>query len=48
MTAPYLHDGRYTTIKQLLDEGRHGLRGSRRDELTDQQLDDLVEFVLSL
>jgi cytochrome c peroxidase len=47
-TAPYLHDGRYTTIKQLLVEGRHGLPGKRGESLTEQELDDLVEFVLTL
>ncbi len=45
-TAPYLHDGRYLTIKELLLEGRHGLRGDLH--LSEQELDDLVEFVLSL
>ena len=47
-TAPYLHGGRYTSIRELLVEGRHGLRGSRHRDLTDQELADLVEFVLSL
>jgi YVTN family beta-propeller protein len=47
-TAPYLHDGRYTTIKQLLADGRHGLRGRRGDELSARDIDDLAEFVLSL
>jgi len=47
-TAPYLHDGRYATVKELLVEGKHGLRGSRSSELTEQDIDDLVEFVLSL
>jgi YVTN family beta-propeller protein len=47
-TAPYLHDGRYTTIKQLLVEGRHGLQGKRGDSLSEREMDDLVEFVLSL
>ena len=23
-TAPYLHDGRYATIKELFSKGRHG------------------------
>lgn len=45
-TAPYLHDGRYTTIRELLVEGRHGL--NRQLELTDDELDALTEFVLSL
>ena len=47
-TAPYLHDGRYTTMGQLLREGRHGLGGVGRDELSDRDLDDLIEFVNSL
>lgn len=43
-TAPYMHDGRYTTIEQLLTEGKHG----RAHELSAEQLADLVQFVLSL
>ncbi len=48
-TAPYLHDGRYVTIKQLLVEGKHG-GGKHGDleKLNEQQINDLVEFVLSL
>jgi YVTN family beta-propeller protein len=45
-TAPYLHDGRYLTVKELLLEGRHGLH--RDQHVSEQDLDDLVEFVLSL
>jgi mono/diheme cytochrome c family protein len=47
-TAPYLHDGRYTTIKQLIKEGKHGRKFGAVERLTDPQIDDLVEFVLSL
>jgi cytochrome c peroxidase len=47
-TAPYLHNGRYTTIKELLSEGRHGLRRGHSSGLSPQEIDDLVEFVLSL
>jgi cytochrome c peroxidase len=47
-TAPYLHDGRYTTVKELLVEGKHGLGRSRSDELSEQDINDLAEFVLSL
>lgn len=47
-TAPYLHDGRYLTVKDLLVEGKHGLRRIRDGELSEQDIDDLVEFVLSL
>lgn len=45
-TAPYLHDGRYPTIKELIVEGKHGLGPNR--ELSPSEIDDLVEFVLSL
>lgn len=47
-TAPYLHDGRYTTIRELLTEGGHGLGGGQVADLSDQEIHDLVEFVLSL
>ena len=43
-TSPYLHDGRYATIEQLLTEGKHG----RADKLSDKEIADLVQFVLSL
>jgi YVTN family beta-propeller protein len=47
-TAPYLHDGHYLTIKELLKEGGHSRSGGNVEGLSDQQIDDLVEFVLSL
>ena len=47
-TAPYLHDGRYLTIRELMVEGRHGETHGDLDSLTEQQMDDLIEFVLSL
>ncbi len=47
-TAPYLHNGRYLTVKQLIVEGQHGKNRGRIGELTEPQIDDLVEFVLSL
>jgi cytochrome c peroxidase len=47
-TAPYLHDGSFATVKELLTEGRHGNADGRLDELDDGHIDDLVEFVLSL
>jgi len=47
-TAPYLHDGRALTIEDVLTEydaaGRHG----RARELTPDEVDDLVAYVLSL
>jgi cytochrome c peroxidase len=47
-TAPYLHDGRYTTIRELLVEGRHGLKRTGELPISERELADLVEFVLSL
>jgi cytochrome c peroxidase len=47
-TAPYLHDGRYATVKELLTVGAHGKSRGRIETLDQQELDDLVEFVLSL
>jgi len=47
-TAPYMHDGHYTTMKELFTKGKHGAKGGDIGKLTDEQIDDLVEFVLSL
>jgi hypothetical protein len=43
-----LHGGQYPSIKGLLVEGKHGLGASRLEALSPQDIDDLVEFVLSL
>ena len=48
-TAPYMHDGQYTTMKELFTKGKHGEKGGGPvSKLSEQQIDDLVEFVLSL
>jgi cytochrome c peroxidase len=47
-TAPYMHDGHFTTIKQLIVEGEHGKYGGDLEGLSEQDINDLVEFVLSL
>ena len=47
-TAPYMHDGKYSTLKEIFAEGRHGAIGGSLDGLSEQDIDDLVEFVLSL
>ncbi len=46
-TAPYLHDGRYLTLEELFRGGKHGL-GRPHQRLSEQELEDLVEFLLSL
>lgn len=43
-TAPYLHDGRSATMRDLLEVDQHGLR----EELEEDKLDALIEYVLSL
>ena len=45
-TAPYLHDGHYTTIEDLLKKGKHGQPKDK--PLSDKELGDLVEFVKSI
>ena len=44
-TAPYMHDGHYATVEELLTTGNHGRAADRLDR---RQLADLAEFVLSL
>jgi YVTN family beta-propeller protein len=44
-TAPYMHDGQYTTMKELLTKGKHGKVDAK---LSEKQIADLIEFVLSL
>jgi YVTN family beta-propeller protein len=47
-TAPYMHDGKWLTIEDLIAKGKHGAKGGDIDSLTPEQLKDLAEFVLSL
>jgi YVTN family beta-propeller protein len=43
-TAPYLHDGRYVNMKDVFTKGNHG----NVKNLNNEEIDDLVEYVLSL
>jgi cytochrome c peroxidase len=47
-TAPYLHDGRYVDMKDVFKTGRHGDVSGDIGKLSDVQIDELVEYVLSL
>ncbi|MDR0390515.1 MAG: c-type cytochrome [Planctomycetaceae bacterium] len=47
-TAPYMHDGRFSDLKDVFKKGKHGDVEGDIESLTDQQLDDLVEYLLSL
>ena len=46
-TAPYLHDGRATSVKEIFTRHDPETRHGRHEVLSEQQLDDLVQFVLS-
>jgi len=47
-TAPYLHDGSYRTMSELLGKGKHGRHAGTAEDLSEPELADLVEYVLSL
>jgi YVTN family beta-propeller protein len=47
-TAPYMHDGQYLTISELLSKGQHGLQGDRKPKLSAKDIEDLAEFVNTL
>lgn len=47
-TSPYMHDGRYVNMKDVFKEGCHGDVFGDVAGLNDKELDDLVEYVLSL
>jgi cytochrome c peroxidase len=47
-TPPYMNDGRFTNLKDLLIKGDHGSSMGGVKKLPKQQVDDLVEFLLSL
>lgn len=47
-TAPYLSTGHWLTLRQTLKDGGHGNSDGRLDRLTDEEFDDLIEYVLSL
>jgi cytochrome c peroxidase len=46
-TAPYLHDGRAVTIEDMLVEHNMDDKHGRTSGLTEKQIADLAEFVLS-
>jgi len=47
-TAPYLHDGRAATMKEVFTKYNQDDKHGRTSNLTEAELNDLVEFVLSL
>ena len=47
-TAPYLHDGRYVKMRDVFAEGKHGDVNGDVEGLSDKELDDLTEYIMSL
>jgi cytochrome c peroxidase len=47
-TAPYLHDGRCKTIAELIGKDNHGDTIGEVKGLSDREIADLAEYVLSL
>lgn len=47
-TAPYMHDGSFTTIQELIGKGKHGKTSGDVESLSEQEVNDVAEFVLSL
>lgn len=47
-TAPYLHDGSAATLREVLVERNAGDKHGKTSHLSPQEIDDLVEFLLSL
>jgi len=47
-SAPYLHDGRAVTMKDVLTKDNHDDKHGRTSDLTAEQINNLVQFVLSL
>ena len=46
-TAPYLYDGRAATIKEVLTTYNSDDKHGKTSNLTEKQINDLAEFVLS-
>lgn len=47
-TPPYMHDGRYVDLHEVFMDGHHGDVLGDIDEMTEEECDDLVEYILSL
>jgi hypothetical protein len=43
-TAPFWHDGKYTTLKELFEVEKHGIHGT----LSDKEASDLEKYLLNL
>jgi YVTN family beta-propeller protein len=47
-TAPYLHDGRAVTMREVITTFNHANTRGKTSSLTEEQINDLTEYLLSL
>jgi hypothetical protein len=47
-TAPYLHDGRALTLKEVFTANNEKQKHGAASALNEQEIDDLVAYLLSL
>ena len=47
-SAPYLHDGSAATIREVLTTRNRGDQHGKTSHLTEQEINDLAEYLLSL
>ena len=47
-TPPYMHDGRYVELRDVFLYGMHGDVKGDVGSLTEEEVDDLTEYLLSL
>ena len=47
-TAPYLHDGSASTMRDILTTHNKNDQHGKTSQLTPQQIEDLIEYMLSL
>ncbi|MBQ9873688.1 MAG: c-type cytochrome [Thermoguttaceae bacterium] len=47
-TPPYMHDGRYVDLKDVFLDGGHGDVLGDVGDMTEEEVDDLVEYLLSI
>jgi len=46
-TAPYLHDGRAVTVREVLTKFNQGDSHGRVSHLSEDEISDLIEYVLT-
>jgi len=47
-TAPYMHDGRYVTVKEIITQGDNADTHNMRLKLSGDEIEDLVAYLMSI